>query len=168
MTENEILSKAADVLVQSSVKIKVDVICTGLIEKYLIKLGLRKKVREFEMKPLTYAKGIRITKLLIEINADIFKKTDNILSTALDAYANHGDKIAKCIAIAIGDGRMAPDKRLVKFFTENLTPKEGIGIANIIISQLDLSSFMTTIISMKGMSLMKQRETIAPGQSSAA
>lgn len=168
MDEKEVLGRAADTILQEPVRVEVDVIFAGKIERLLIKLGLRPAKRIFNMDPMVYAKGIRISKMLLDIDADAFRKADNLLAVTQKMYAEHGEALARIIATAVSDPRKEPPKSLVKFFLTNLTPKDGITIIGKIITQSDVASFMTTIISAKGMSLLKPEEKIAPGQSSEA
>lgn len=167
MDEKEILSSAADTLTQKALRIEVDIVNPSKWENALIRLKIIKPKKTFEILPLVYAKGIRIAKELTQIDGKALIESGNIVNTMYDMLADHGEIVAKCMAIACGSARKEPDQKLIKFFLANLTTQEGAAIISKILEKVDVKSFMSTIISAKGMSLLKPRETIALGPLSA-
>lgn len=163
MDEKEVLRKVVDTITQSPLRIEIDVVHTNLLDRLLIRLKIRKCKKTFEIKPLVYAQGMRITKELLKVDGNTLG-TGNIVTSAFKLLAEKGDLVARCLAIAVGDPRKDPDPALVSFFLNNMTPSEGALIISKLLDKVDVKSFMSTIISATGMSLMKPREIIAPGK----
>ena len=95
---------------------------------------------------------MRISKLLLQIDINIRDHTTDFLYKAIE---QHGDVIARVIAVAITNKREEPSQKLVDFIIYNFTSKELFGVLTIVLRQMDVGSFINSIISMKGLSVLE-------------
>jgi hypothetical protein len=151
--ETEVLKKVSDVTLEEPISITVDVKPMGWIHRRLQKWGVIPKKRVFELKPITLGSLIRISKYLLEIDIRIPDR-DSILDANYRALTEHGEKLAIVIALAIRNSKAPVDKNLVEFIKQNFTPKEILAVLGIVIRQMDITNFMSSIISVRGMNVL--------------
>lgn len=161
--EKNILSAAADTILEKSVSVEIDVLSPRWWEKIGMKVGLLPAKRSFMIRPATLGNMIRISKLLLQIDSDVYKKDASALESNYRAYDQYGDILAEVVAAAITNSPAGPGRNLIRFIRDNLTASELLTISGVVIRQLDLLNFMTTIISIRGVSLLNPGETIASG-----
>lgn len=157
----QVLSSAADVVLDSSPKVKIKEASPSLFSRFLAWLKIRPLVQEFSVKPLVMGNLIRISKLCLDIDFDIHSKS--LQEANLQALAAHGEAVAQIVAIALTNKRAEPKRHFVNYLLRNLSAAEMLSICKIVVNQMDAKSFMISIISIKGMSLLKTGESIAPG-----
>lgn len=120
------------------------------------------------MRPITLGNLVRISRLLLEMDTrDI--DMGNILEANYKLIADHGLQLARMIALAVHNQRSEPPDRLVHFIRDHFSARELAQAAGIVLKQMDLQSFMTTIISVKKMTVMSPKEQgrlIASGEQS--
>ena len=73
------------------------------------------------------------------------------------------DKLIKMIAYGIVNSEKEPPKSLIRFLNENLTAKEGLKIMTLVIQQMDVSPFLASLASIKGMNLLRKNKETIPG-----
>ncbi|GAA0561537.1 hypothetical protein [Chitinophaga japonensis] len=161
--EKNILSAAADTILEKSVSVEIDVLHPKWWEKIGMKVGLLPAKRSFQIRPATLGNMIRISKLLLQIDGDVYKKDASALESNYRAYEQYGDVLAEVVAAAITNSPSGPGRNLVRFIRDNLTASELLTISGVVIRQLDLLNFMSTIISIRGVSLLNPGGTIASG-----
>ncbi|KAA2241669.1 hypothetical protein F0L74_17480 [Chitinophaga agrisoli] len=159
-----ILSSTADAILEKSIRVDIDVLHPRWWERIAMRWGWLPAKRTFSIRPATLGNMIRISRLLLEIDADVYKKNGSALESNYVAYNRYGDVLAQVVATAIANSEQGPGKDLIRFIKENLTAAELMSISGIIIRQLDLVNFMSTIISIRGVSLLNPVETIASGE----
>lgn len=159
----DILSASADTLLDNSVRVEIEVLNPRWWERKAMKFGWLPSKRSFLIKPATLGTMIRISHALLAIEIDSLKSNKSALDANYQVFENHGNVLAEVVAMAIRNTKEKPDKRLVHFLQENLNGKELFSITQIVIKQLDVLSFMSTIISIRGMSLLSPGGTIASG-----
>jgi hypothetical protein len=176
----DILSHVSDVATQKAAELEVDILPTGKVHSLLQAWKVLPKKRLFTINPVTYGNLIRISKLLLSIDMSVFDMK-NPLESNYHAIAGNAETIAKVVAIAIHNNRSEPPASLVQFILFNFTSNEMVGTLGIVLKQMNVAGFMTSIISVRGlnvlesgiasvknaneseMSPMDQREIIAPG-----
>jgi len=66
--------------------------------------------------------------------------------------------MASVVALAIRNCDTPADTRLVNFILRNFTTKELMGVLAIVVKQMDLTSFMSSIISVKGLNVLANQD----------
>lgn len=161
---SDVLKQAADAIISKPVSLDIDHISARWWEKIAIRLRILPAKRRFEVKPATLGTMIRISQLLLDIDPNIFKSEGTALDSNYQIYSAHGEKIARVIAAAIENRESEPSERLVSFIKNNLSAGELMAVIKIVLQQLNVMGFMSTIISLRGMSLLNTGGTIAPGE----
>jgi hypothetical protein len=101
----------------------------------------------------------RISKIILDIDFDCYKdKEANIMKTNYQLIQKHGLPVAEIIALAIVNAKEYPSKKLIEFLQNNLTAKETKAILSISLHKIDVMSFMTSIMSVQGMTLLNPEE----------
>lgn len=178
---NDILNKVADVTTDKVVELVVDILPQNIIHKYLQKWKVLPSKRQFNITGTTYGNLIRISKSLLSIDMKVYDGLKNPLESNYLAIEQNAETIAKVVAIAIYNKRIEPPASLVNFILFNFSANEMVSTLAIVLKQMNVTGFMTSIISVRGlnvlesgiasasnankneMSLMDQREIIAPG-----
>lgn len=162
----QILSSAADVVLDSSPKVRIKEASPSLFSRFLAFLKIRSLEREFAINPLVMGSLIRVSKICLDIDIDIHSA--NLQEANYQALVKHGKSMAQIVAIAFTNTEKEPSPRLVSYLIRNLTSSELRSICTTVVNQMDVKSFMISIISIKGMSLLKPGGTIAHGAPSEA
>lgn len=160
MSNNNILKKAADTLLEKPQEIVLKVNNPGVLHH----MRILPKSRKFQIKPLTLGNLVRISQILLEVEFNT--QAEDIWTESLKAIRQHARRMVMVAAYAIHGKRSEPPVRLIKFLEDNLNAMELNQVLVIVISQMNITDFMTSIISIKGMSLLKKGSTIAPGEPS--
>lgn len=158
----EVLKNVSDIVTDQPIEIKVD-----LKEPTWWERIWKIKVRKYSLNQITYGNLIRISKLLVDIELSALDKltTDNIIDQSTQLIGKHGDSLAKVIAIAMHNKRTEPPPKLIDFVKDNFTAQELFGVLVVVIRQMDVKSFMHTIISIKGASILEKTVVSATGAS---
>lgn len=157
---NDVLKSISDTLTEEPVSIAMDILPRNRWHrwaqenKYLSRYFQKKK--EYLIKPITYANLERISKLLVDVNIDLDSNA-TVNEIALPILAQKGDLVPKIIAIAVTNGRSMPPKSLVQEIKYCLTAQESFMVVLIVLKQMDVRSFLNTIIYSKGM-MQRERE----------
>ena len=163
----DILSATADAVLDNAVRVDIEVLHPAWWERWGMKFGWIPGKRAFQIKPATLGTMIRISKLLLEIEIESLKTNTSALDANYKLYDQHGEQLAQVVALSIKNNKDLPDEKLVRFLQNNLTGKELFSITQVVVKQLDVLSFMSTIISIRGVSLLNPGGTIASGAPSA-
>jgi hypothetical protein len=175
MEENEVLNRLSDTATQKPIKLKIEIVNLSRWDRVLVSIGLKKKYREFEIKPLVYGKLIQISSLILSFGAKLVSINREEYKDGAYSMANdHGIKLAEIIAIAISKERY-PSPSLRKFILDNLTVPELFEVVKLVTGQLEVNSFLSSIILLTGINVLKSEvsplesvETIARTGLSAA
>lgn len=163
------LKETAAAILEDSVKLKI----TGDQKHPWFWWKTVRVTREFEIKPLTLGSLIRISKIILDIDPDLFNQ-ERVLEAIYEAIDEHGPELARVVAIAFTNSRREPAESLVSFIQESITTKQLREVITVIIMQMDVRSFMTSIVSIRGINLLTmktnptdQGSQIASGEPSA-
>lgn len=177
MNESEVLSAAADSLLDKPYEFEVDRRPESRLEKWLIKKGLRPAKRKYLIKQLRYANVVRISKALIGIPAAaVLMKSDRTQRDIISLQANHGEALLRIAAICLTNPREEPSEELLERLNLEFEQHEILAICGIAVQKLHPQDFLSSIILIVGADVLNtseekvsqqvQRETIARGDSS--
>lgn len=165
------IDKIADTVLQTDITIDFDIRPVSRLHSLMQRVGVMPKKDKYVLKPITMGSLIKISKLLIEIDMNLFDMK-NFLESSYQAIVKHGETAARVVAIAIHGRPGEVPEQLVESVLNNFTTKELQATMSVILGQMNVQDFMLSIISIKGMNVIQmsqqlQEEIIAPGQLSA-
>jgi len=147
----------------------VDFTITSQKKNLLNKLHLKPLERKFVIYPINMGTMLKISEILLDLNADELtdamnnkEKKVNIMDLGARNIIENKDKLVKMIAYGITNNEKEPPKSLIKFLNDNLTAKEGLRLMTLVIQQMDVSPFLASLASIKGMNLL-QKKGVVPG-----
>lgn len=158
---NDILSQVADTTLEKSVKIAVDVNAKNWIDRWMLRKGWKQSKRYFEISPLRLGSLIRVSKLFLSIDSHILDRT-NLIESNYKLMAAHSTTVARIIAAAIHNKETKVPRSLAAFILWNFTTEEMMKVITIVIRQMEVQNFMSTIISVRGLSVLSDREKEKP------
>lgn len=151
----ETLKQVADAVLENRITLTVTVEPRTKKDRFLQRIGLMPKERVFDINPLCFGTMIKISRLLLDIDIEIFKK-GNMLDAVYKVLDAQGDSIATIVAMAIVNRKQDPDRSLIEFIKDNFTAQEILQAVMIVVKQMDVTSFMTSIVSMRGLNLLQE------------
>lgn len=137
----------ADTLTQKPVEFYVDILNKTKFQRLLKQPD--KKL--FKIYPAVTGTLVRISKELLSLPEAI---NPNDINAVYDSMNKHGLTMAKIIAIAVSNSEKEPSDDLIKFFLYNLTAKELKTLVNIVLKQMDVINFITSIVLVKGANIL--------------
>lgn len=156
----ETLEQVSDATLEQPVTITVDVIPQYWLEQKLQQWGLLPKKRVFTLRPIYLGTLIKISKILLSLDlklpeTDAGNSGGKLLEANYQAIEKHGESLAIIVAYAIRNTNRRVDRRLVRFILQNFTSKELMGVLSLVLKQMNLTSFMTSIISVRGLNVLE-------------
>ena len=181
----KVLEKVKEKIEANPIKVKQDAI-DSILEKgvdftitvqnksIFNKLRLAPIKRTFVIYPINMGTMFKISEILLDLDTEellgVMKdngndkgKDVNILDLGAKNIIENKDKLIKMIAYGIVNSEKEPSKSLIRFLNENLTAKEGLKIMNLVIRQMDVSPFLASLASIKGMNLLQKNKETIPG-----
>lgn len=159
----EVLASEVDAIVEKPTTIEIDIVCPKPTDRLKFLLGFPRK-RIFQLRPLVLGNLARISQRLLKVDMPLLDGSGNLLVSNYEAMSAHSEALAEIVAIGLTNGRHEPKKSLTNFLMENMTSAELLTVVSHIIRMMDIGSFMNTIISAKGMSLLNPEGIIASGE----
>ena len=127
----------------------------------------QKKKRNFLIKPLVFAQLVNISKIIVDIKElDNTILTGNYRAKGMHVVSDNQMRLVEIVAIALTNSRKKPSKKFERFLANNLTSSEILQLINLVLRQLDIVPFLTSIMLVTNMSLIKPEEKIASGEQS--
>lgn len=151
---NEILNQVASVATQKPIELEVDILPANSVHRLLQRWKVLSLKRVFIMRPITYGNLIRISNLLLGIDMKVFDMK-NPLESNYQAITQHAETIAKVVAIAIHNSRSEPPATLARFILFNFTSDEMLSTLSIVLKQMNVAGFMSSIISIRGLNVLE-------------
>ena len=143
----------------------VDFTITIQNKSILNKLHLAPTERKFVIYPIKMGALLKISKILLDLDTEELVgamknegKEVNILDLGAKNIVENKDKLVKMIAYGIVNSEKEPSKKLIKFLNDNLTAKEGLKLMTLVIQQMDVSPFLASLVSLKGMNLLASKK----------
>lgn len=180
---NKVKAKVLEKMVKPDKEIKQDAI-NSILEKgvdftitvqsksILNKLHLAPTERKFVIYPINMGTMLKISEILLDLDTDELEgvmksegKEVNLLDLGAKNIVENKDKLIMMIAYGITNCEKEPPKSLIRFLNNNLTTKEGLRLMTLVVQQMDVSPFLASLVSIKGMNLLqtKNKETIPGG-----
>lgn len=168
MEEKKELQQTADALLGNGITITVDVQAATWYDRLLQQWKWRPAQRTFIIKPLVLGSLIRVSKLLLSIDnslltKDLLEDRFGLFNANYALMQKHSGAMATIIAIAVTNTKAEPSEKLVNFFLYNLTPKELSQLFAVVVSQMDVVSFTSSIISVRGLNVLESKDASATG-----
>lgn len=165
--------KVLDTLLDTPVKVEIDMLPKHIFHKLLQTLKIRPKKVVFEIRGATLRTMLRISKLLLSVKTKQLKSESDLLNFSYDSILSNTETLAKVIATAIHNKKSEVPKNLVDIILDNMTAKEVSFISDLVIEKLNVIAFISTISSIRGITLMEMSpkgsgEIIASGELSEA
>ena len=159
--EKQVKQDAIDSILEKG----VDFTITIQNKSILNKLHLAPTERKFVIYPIKMGALLKISKILLDLDTEELvgaMKNEgekvNILDLGAKNIIENKDKLIKMIAYGIVNSEKEPPKRLIKFLNDNLTAKEGLKLMTLVIQQMDVSPFLASLVSLKGMNLLASKK----------
>lgn len=161
--------KASRTVTAEPVKLNVDIKPVNRWHSLLQKAGIKPKKKGLLIHPLCLGTCIRISRGMVGMDIESCEAS-KVLQMSFDIQKAHGRKVAWIIASAIHNKKSKTPKELVDFVAYNFSMGELMNVLTIVVGMMDVTSFMTTIFSIKGLNMMEKSleskgEIIAPGTS---
>lgn len=156
MDDKIILRRTADVLNHASLFLEID------IKKYTFwhKLFKKPKKETLEIKRATLGTLINFSSVVVGIKKPI--EQEQTIDAIVEQICYNGAKAVKAIAILLENTHKNPTLSIKKFIRKNFEPEDYKEVLLFLIKHNKIEDFMISIIFLKGMSLMKTEEIIAP------
>jgi hypothetical protein len=161
---SDIREEMVGALLQESTGFWVHVNRKGLLHK----LKVLPKSRRYFIRPAVLATMLKISRELLKVKLgddfDFIKS--NTIPVAAKAIEDNVDILARILALAIENGGKEPGIGLESYLKKNLSSSEMFQLLSLIIQKIDIMGFMSSIIAIKGVSLINPEEKIASGEPS--
>lgn len=144
------LERVADTLLDQSIEIVINVRRLNILQR----LGFLKKQKIYQVRKLTLGALIAVSRELVNVNIDI--ESPDLWNELLKQMPGNVEALARIVAIVLSDTRNQPPSRIVAFVKDNMTANDLMHAVIAVVESMDVKSFMSSIISIKGMSLLKQ------------
>jgi hypothetical protein len=156
----DIKRQEAAALLQKPVTLTIDTPAKNWYERLLVKLKLRQEKRVFQIKPLVLGSLIRISERLLSIDKKMLTRErledkQQFLSLNFELMQRHARQVAEIVAIAVTNQKSEPPAALVNFFLYQLTAKELMQVFSVVVQQMNVSDFISCIISISGTNIME-------------
>jgi len=152
VNEEEVQSRAADAILENGVPFDVTV---DRLRWYhsLFRLKGRKT---FTIYPVKLGALLEIAKIINVIKLNI-KGSESIIESSVDNILRNKDGLVDVVVMAIINSKGHPVKRyfLRRYIDHNLNAHELMKIFELIVVQMRVSDFLASILSVKGMNVMR-------------
>jgi hypothetical protein len=155
--EINVLKRTADVVTDRMAQIEIPVKKLSWFDKLL----KRPEVRVFEVRRACFGAMINFSGRVLAIHNVGNPKTIS-LHDLIKAIGADGDTMIACLAILIEDTSREPRAATVNFLRDNIDNVDARAILAFLMSHSRYEDFLSSIILVKGMSLMEPEEMIAP------
>lgn len=164
MTElEEALSqyKVGEVYTEKSKTVTIELRPLNWTESLLMKIGLMKRQRVFEIYPILVGNRKRIsTNASFVLPENLFIDGELDLEKAWKVINERSDDLVYIVATCIQNNRKEPSKHLIKFLTW-IDDQQFYNILDKSLSLAGIESFMRSIILIKGSNVLNVQEKVA-------
>jgi hypothetical protein len=169
MKHTDTLMQVADTVTDAPIKVTVDVKPQNRMHALMQRIGLKPKVKVFQLQQITFGNLIRISKILVGIDGDIM----TIIKDGYKSIDAYGPFLSRIVAIALHNKKSWPPDSLSDFIDTNITSAEMADIFAVILKQMNVQGFLNSIILIKGVNVLEMSRdlmgsSIAPGPQSVA
>jgi len=153
MEENEVLKNVVDTVAQESITFDIDIFPQNLLDQLLQRIGIKKRKKSFSINPLTLNQINKVSKLLITV--EIKDLTPDGILKIMNEYSYI---CAEIVAVAVTASRQNPSKKLINLFYFNLSKNDMSLALKIVLQQMNVLNFITTIASIRSLSILETRK----------
>lgn len=162
LDEKQLLTATADAILQEPVMLTVATPPANRWQRLLNSLHLRSDQRSFTIRPLYNGSVLRVSRLLLSMDKSLLTREalenkDKFLNTAYELMGKHAEDLARIVAIAVTNEEKVPAQKLVDFFLFHMTPKDMLQVIQVVVSQMNPSDFIASIISVRGLSVLEEK-----------
>jgi hypothetical protein len=153
----------SDTVLDVPFDIPIDVEELKLSHRIGLRMWKRKKKVVFSIKRIRLASLYKISTILLDIpDVDDLEKMSMLRAGTL-LMSKSSDQLLDIVTIAFHNKNSNPPKWLKSFLNSNLDAKDLKNVSELIVSKMNVMDFIYTIITWKGVSLLKKGESIALG-----
>lgn len=125
------------------------------LERILFQLGLKEKVKQVYISPITLGARSRYSKYALRLDIDKAGKGVSLTRAGNQLSAQYIDDLIMAIAVVLHNKESAPPAWMIKELRK-LTQVEIDGLLLLIARSIDTTSFLNSIILINGMSLQTE------------
>jgi hypothetical protein len=155
------MSLAADTVITRSISFEIIIVPKSKLHRWMQRNGLAPKKKQYIIAPIVLGNLVRISRLLLSIDWEGLQEK-NLLDKSYRMASQHMETLAAICAIAIANNRNEPSGWLMNTIRDNLSSREMMTLVSLVLRQMDLTSFIASIISMKGLNVLESEENMKP------
>lgn len=150
MDKNTVFSNVGDALTSKPLKVKVPLKNLNFFDRILIKAGVKKDHRTFEIKPLLVGNRYRISSRVVHIPDDMFKS--GFVSALLNP--RYVKDYIYCVAVGIKNSRREPSKKLLDFIEFQFDDRDLYLVLTAIFDSIPVKDFINSTVILKGSNVL--------------
>ncbi len=154
------LEQVVDATIQRALTIEITILPKNRLHAWLQRKRILPVKKTYEIRPIVLGNLLRISSLLLSIDPKFLKGGNGLLDTGHQLASYHTDTLIQVLAIAIQNNRAEPSGSLMSLIKYNLSPREMHQLLGIVLEQMDLTNFITSIISIRGLNVLETSETL--------
>jgi hypothetical protein len=171
MEEKDILAQAVDTVTQQADTITVTIKPKHWLHHKLLALGWLPKTKAYRLTPLRSGNRLRVSKAVLRIPGGlVMADKQTMMKDMLTVLVDHLDTVAYVVAVALHNQRQEPDPAFIEEVKWEFSEDELLAIALLVLSRSGVENFMNTIILVRGLDVISQKEMSpsVPGKPSEA
>jgi len=156
----EALIKVGEAVTDKSETVTIIIKPTNVFEKLLMKIGLMKQVKVFEISPILVGNRYRVSSIALKITQDIFTDGKIDVNKCWKAIKEHTDDYLYVVALCIQNNKKEPSKALIEYLRW-LPDAQFYRLLNASLSMAGIPGFMNSTLLIKGSNVLSVPEKVA-------
>jgi len=156
----EALIKVGETITDKSETVTLIIKPKNVFEKLLMRIGLRKRIKVFEISPILVGNRYRISSIALRITQDIFTDGKIDINKCWKAIRQHTDDYLYVVALCIQNNKKEPSKALIEYLRW-LPDAEFYRLLNASLSMASIPGFMNSTLLIKGSNVLSVPEKVA-------
>ncbi|HEY4207980.1 MAG TPA: hypothetical protein VGM31_14250 [Puia sp.] len=153
----DVLKETTDTILQESVNLEVDIQPRGWLHQLLQRRRLTAVKKVLTIRPITLGNLVRISRILLQIDLKSITG-NNLVNLNFQLIDLYGHSMSEIVAIAVYNRKAPPPQSLIDLVNTEFTSADLARAIGIVLRQMDLSSFTSTIISARGLTVVSPNE----------
>jgi hypothetical protein len=158
---NDVLNRVVDTVTDKPFIIKVDIKPRYSWQRWLMKYKLLPRVRTYTVHPIVLANIYRISKELLAIKQTTLSNEKTIADASYVIIEKHHENVARIVWIGLHNCRREPTKKDVRYILHNFNAKELKLVYHTIVTQMNLTDFISSIFSINGANILEEKPVSA-------
>lgn len=158
MEHKDTLARVAEATIDAPIELTVDIKPQNRFDAWLMRKKLLPTQKKIMLTGVTMGTLIRISRLLLDVDISFYLK-ENLTESNYLALSRYGETVARCVALCVHNKKSELPESLVVFITDNFTAKELLNVLTMVIKQMDVQSFMTSIVSLRGLNILENKKS---------